>query len=318
MDELKCKRYTSETIDLKEVISIGGNARKKVARRRWAILAKALKSPQGSEPSSPTDEFSVRRISSFMLLTTQQLQSVSINSSDTFIVNQAKKRTWYAYGMDVDGEMYSVVVGHRIRTFSAEDLMGFNNTGNVCIWPSEETLTYYIGSNLQLFKHKSVLELGGGMSCLAGLVCAKYGNCRSVALTDGNKMSVENVQVSVSANDLPCPVTCGVLKWGQSDDRWGRFDVILCADCLFFDEARADLIETLWDLLSRDGFALIMAPKRGSTLEHFIAQSTAKGFRCKQIVNYNNLVWQKHLSLLENCDYDDNIHYPILIEMTKV
>lgn len=251
-----------------------------------------------------------------MLLTTRQLQQIPLKTSDQHVTEQANKRTWYKYSMTVENIEYFVNIGHRNRTFSAEDLMGFNNTGNICIWPSEETLTYYIGANLNIFKNKTVLELGGGMSCLAGLTCAKYGLSKFVMLTDGNKISVENVQVSCFCNELTCPFACEILKWGKITVNC-KYDIILCADCLFFDDARTDLIETLWCLLASDGLALIMAPRRGYTLDNFIAQSNEKGFICKKIVNYNNTVWEKHSNLLQNAEYDDNIHYPILIELTK-
>lgn len=275
-----------------------------------------MQSPTASEPTSPTDEFSVRRISSFMLLTTQLLENIHISSRDSNVSDQIKKRTWYKYSMTIGNIEYFVNVGHRIKTFSAEDLMGFNNTGNVCIWPSEETLTYYIGANLHIICGKTVLELGGGMSCLAGLMCAKYGAAKCVTLTDGNKISVENVQISLYNNEFSCPIVCKVLKWENYTTN-DKFDVILCADCLFFDEGRLHLIECLWDVMTLNGLALIMAPRRGSTLEIFVIQAQERGFACKQIVKYNNVVWEKHVALLDNCEYDESIHYPILIEVTK-
>lgn len=324
-------------INLDDVIVPKQNDKKKVARRRWAILAKALKvcadffcepcfvfnsrflwqSPAGSEPSSPTDEFSLRRISSFMLLSTTRLDSAPIHILDTHIQNKVKNYSWYRYTMNVDGVDYCVNVSHRNRTFSAEDLMGFNNTGNVCIWPSEETLAYYIAANWHLFKNKTVIELGGGMSCLAGLFCAKYGGPKCVTLTDGNKISIDNVQISLCGNSFPCPVDSRILKWGRNEIR-STFDAILCADCLFFDDARSDLVETLWQLLKVDGLALVMAPMRGHTLETFMLQCDKIGFRCRKIVNYNKTIWEKHLSLLDSPEYNENVHYPILIELTKV
>ncbi|XP_018322033.1 calmodulin-lysine N-methyltransferase [Agrilus planipennis] len=156
MDQSNAKYglHPNGSIDLDQVLN-SKNERKTAARRRWAILARALKSPTGSEPSSPTDEFSVRRISSFMLLTTQQLPNIPFDVNermDDYVLEQAKKRSWYKYSMHINNIEYFLVIGHRNRTFSAEDLMGFNNTGNICIWPSEETLCYYIGSNFDLFE----------------------------------------------------------------------------------------------------------------------------------------------------------------------
>lgn len=251
-----------------------------------------------------------------MLLKTQELSVIPASSPEDLYLDILKKRTWYKYTVRINATEYFINVGHRNRTFSAEDLMGFNNTGNVCIWPSEETLSYFICSNLFKFNDKNVIELGGGMSCLAGLFVAKYGNARTVTVTDGNKISVENVQATIRCNEFDGGVKCKVLKW-SGEVRDEKYDVILCADCLFFDDARADLIECLWACLENDGIAFVMAPQRGSTLDSFVEQSEAKGLQCKKIVNYNNVVWEKRFALMDNCDYDDNIHYPILIEVTK-
>lgn len=252
-----------------------------------------------------------------MLLKTQELTSLpQVLTKENQNNDQIKKYTWYKYSICINNSEYFVNVGHRNRTFSAEDLMGFNNTGNICIWPSEETLGYFVCSNLEIFRDKNVIELGGGMSCLAGLFAARYGNAKNVLVTDGNKVSVENVQVTLKCNDFTVPVKSCILEW-SNHSLSEQYDVVLCADCLFFDDARADLINCLWRCLSSAGVAYIMAPQRGNTLDMFIKQSEEKGFSCKKRLRYNDVVWEKRLALLDNCDFDDNIHYPILIEVTK-
>ncbi|XP_076251421.1 calmodulin-lysine N-methyltransferase-like isoform X1 [Rhynchophorus ferrugineus] len=301
-------------IDLDQVSFVGKtNEKKKAARRRWAILAKALKSPSGSQPSSPTDEVSVRRISSFMLLKTRELPVPPCSDLN----EQICKRVWFEYSLSIGQTSFTINVGHRTRTFSAEDLMGFNNTGNVCIWPSEETLSYYACANLGLFLDRNVLELGGGMSCLAGLFIAKYAASTTVLVTDGNRNSVDNVQAMLQCNTFSCPTSCSLLKWGEAPRTALQYDVIVSADCLFFDDARHDFVECLHQYLAPGGLALVMAPQRGSTLDHFIIQSETRGLKCKKLIRYDETVWDRRMQLLNQDEYNDNIHYPILVEVTK-
>lgn len=94
--------------------------------------------------------------------------------------------------------------------------------------------------------------------------------------------------------------------------------MILCADCLFFDEARSDLVETIYGWLANDGLALVMAPRRGSTFEQFAEAAIKRGFVARQIDRYEATIWSRHLELLENSqEYCPDLHYPILLELTK-
>lgn len=308
-----------------------------IAKRRWNILAKALhirrRSPEnvlakkqadeeiliGTNESQPnqTDDYlaSVRRFTSFNLFhqTPCNPQTVTNESNGN----------WMVFQTIVGGFEYSVIVHQLKQNFTPNDLIGFNNTGNICVWPSEETLAFYLLSHLNKFKQKRVLELGGGMTCLAGLLVAKYGGADCVHMTDGNQLSVKNANLMLSENTTNSftETRCSVLKWEdvvETIDGSQQFDCILSADCLFFDAARCSFIQTLSKLMKPTGFGLIMAPRRGGTLMNFVQHAEEIGFVCKIQNCYDSVVWQKHLQLLDNKCYDEDIHYPVLIELRKL
>ena len=52
-----------------------------------------------------------------------------------------------------------------------------------------------------------------------------------------------------------------------SEDLDVDYDVIICADCLFFDEGRPQLLECLKKKLKAGGTAIIVAPSRSGTFE---------------------------------------------------
>lgn len=158
---------------------------KERARNRWKLLANTLgKKCQDQLLAAHTgyDLFNVERINT----------------------------EWYKYSACVQSDYFSATVCRSPITVTPEELMGFNNTGNVRIWPSEEVLAYYVLSNLDIFRDKTVLELGGGMSCLAGLMAALYGYCCDVHLTDGNPNSVYNVERILERNVFAAKVSCSV------------------------------------------------------------------------------------------------------------
>lgn len=293
------------------------------AQKRWRILAKVLRKDSEETVSSSSDEFgeeqtaSVRRFKSFDLLRQDSFEDhVSLKCL-------GKTENWYKYRMQLYNETeYSVNIHHMERQLTANDLMGFNNTGNICVWPSEEALTALVLSDLAAYRGKWILELGGGFTSLAGLMLAKYAKPYAVHLTDGNEVSVENVKKTVCLNELSCYTKCSVLKWQEAAARaqaeQEKFEFILCADCLFFDEARSALVDTIWYYLAPQGIALIMAPRRGRTLNVFRDECVARGFRVDLATRYNETIWQRHLQLkADSALYDEDLHYPLLLRLCK-
>ncbi|XP_046418843.1 calmodulin-lysine N-methyltransferase isoform X1 [Neodiprion fabricii] len=310
------------------------------AQRRWRLLARALtRSPEPQEDAEELepDPISVRRFTNFGLVNAAALENVIGD----------RESTWYSYAATIDRKCFAVDVREVNKSFTANELIGFNNTGNICVWPSEECLAHYLLSNRDICRGKTVLELGGGMSCLAGVFVAKYCKPAAVTLTDGNVTSVDNARCIVARNKLDTFIDCRVVQWERAakdlrqDDvnanhvrqTWstdwnqpesrrtsqaGLYDVILSADCLFFDEARLDLVETIFGWLAEDGIALIVAPRRGSTFEKFTEAAIERGFTARQREFYDPRVWSRHLELVEHSqEYCPDIHYPLLLELTK-
>lgn len=295
-----------------------------IARKRWKILARAIKkngkncldNDDSTEKSIEDEIFvSVRRFNTFDLVKQDQISSEDKEN----LIGHSKN--WYTYKLTVNSFNYMVNIHHINRPVTATDLMGFNYTGNVCVWPSEEALAFYCMSNVDSFNGKMVLELGGGMTCLAGLLIAKYATPHGVHLTDGNALAVENVKRTCRLNDINnCYIKCSVLKWEQislCQFETEKFDYILCADCLFFDEARSALVDAIWHFLADSGICYVMAPRRGQTFDLFVECAMRKSLVCNVLARYDERIWERHLELKKSNFYEENIHYPILVQLTK-
>lgn len=234
-----------------------------------------------------------------------KLRDENYRSEQNFIIFDAIKKSdpsecgsWYHVSKDnfvYDLHLYST------ERIPLDDLIGFNNTGNIRLWPSEECLAYYFLLNKDLCEHKSLLEIGAGMTGLIGLA-AITANANRVVITDGHKKSVENLKRIFERNNLfhHHRVECLQLDWNDRLDI-GQFDIIACADCLFFVESHNVLLDCIDNYLKNDGIAYIMAPRRNGTAEGFII-----------LVNQQKLYWNVyHLkfpfnSYFENLDQNSS------------
>jgi len=281
------------------------------AQARWKLLLEVLTRRKSCIDAN--QELSVRRFSTFNLIKTEFLENDK----------EDPQHSWFEYRCP-HYKNYVAIVRHLDTTFQLEDMMGFNNTGNVCVWPSEEILTFYCLQHGNIFKDKVVCEIGGGMTCLSGIAVATCTEAARVTLTDGNEKSMLNADAIVNRNCDKFGTTkldTRVLLWDEYEkhtDIQNIYDIIICADCLFFDEYREGLLQTLLWVLKSKGEVIIFAPTRGKSFYDF-KELAEPHFTVTCTENYDPLIWSLHQ---ENLDkgietYDPNLHYPLMMHLQR-
>ncbi|KAM8739443.1 calmodulin-lysine N-methyltransferase [Acanthopagrus schlegelii] len=288
-----------------------------VARARWTLLRQVLRRKQVDTPE--VKQVSVRRFATFDLFSRKRLVTQE-DPSDT------SDDQWVEY-RSVYFPEYSAFLRDNLGPLRVNEVLNsFDNTGNVCVWPSEEVMAHYCLQKRHIFKG-AVCELGGGMTCLAGLMVAICADVKEVLLSDGNEKSIQNVRGLAERNRQAgkfgsTNVSARVVRWDCESDissLEGHFDIVMCADCLFLDQYRACLVDAIRRLLQPNGMALVFAPQRGETLTLFCQLAQQSGLYVSQHQQYDAQVMDVHLKMLREGKeaYDENIHYPLLITLSK-
>lgn len=116
------------------------------------------------------------------------------------------------------------------------------------------------------------------------------------------------------------------LRWSYGDKlgdaasllaQHGTFDTIIAADCLFFKDFHDDLLWTLSRVLSiaSSSTVYLLQPRRGNTTQLFL-EKASEYFDSEVLDDYCTDITHHRQQYLATCsakEYDEDIHYPILI-----
>eukprot|EP00029_Vermamoeba_vermiformis_P003270 TRINITY_DN13664_c0_g1_i1.p1 TRINITY_DN13664_c0_g1~~TRINITY_DN13664_c0_g1_i1.p1 ORF type:complete len:243 (+),score=18.38 TRINITY_DN13664_c0_g1_i1:22-729(+) len=178
------------------------------------------------------------------------------------------------------------------------DAVGFVEEGNdvtgIKIWAGAILLCHYIKQNKEIFKNKSLIELGAGTG-LPSLYASHY--CGSpLFVTDGNDevLDVLNQNVALNITDKDRLQTMK-LYWENKTDMDAAlkttnnkgFDIILGADIIYTQEAVLPLLNTVDQMLAPDGiFALVYISRFTRLDEYLLKEATAKfPFFTRKLIN---------------------------------
>ncbi|KAH7888061.1 putative methyltransferase-domain-containing protein [Phlebopus sp. FC_14] len=147
-------------------------------------------------------------------------------------------------------------------------------------WPAGEVLASYIARRGELYcKNRIILELGSGTG-LVGLVAGALGG--NVWITDQAPL-LDIMRQNVTLNHLQSAVTVSELNWGESPSSdIPRPDLILAADCVYYEPAFPFLVQTLSELASETTEILFCYKKRRKADKRFFTL-LKKHFTWKEI-----------------------------------
>ncbi|CAA7260255.1 unnamed protein product [Cyclocybe aegerita] len=158
-------------------------------------------------------------------------------------------------------------------------------------WPAGQILaSYLVQKGPDYVKNKSILELGSGTG-LVGLAVSVFPET-NVWITDQAPL-LDIMKRNVLLNNLKATVTVAELNWSVSSllpyvpEDIPRPDIILAADCVYFEPAFPLLVQTLSDLSDTSTKILFCYKKRRKADKRFFGMLKKK-FTWKEVMDDPN------------------------------
>lgn len=160
----------------------GGN--RNLAQSRWQLLQEAILKKRIPEPKDNPASKRVFQKFSGIIDWTEDPESGKVFVEIKLSHQQHKQNGFQLQDSNLNGfgNLPFILTVYRSRdsgTLDFVDLRGYDKTGRICIWPAEQVLAYWCLKSSNLFEGKTIIEIGGGFHCLAGLALAKFvkGRC---------------------------------------------------------------------------------------------------------------------------------------------
>ncbi|KAJ4433575.1 hypothetical protein ANN_15884 [Periplaneta americana] len=143
------------------------------------------------------------------------------------------------------------------------------------VWDAAIVLAKYLETRCNntpnWLRGRTAVELGGGLGCV-GLTAACFG--ADVTITDLPEV-IPLMQKNAEANRTVWSTSGGkvctkILQWGSELPEWKIPDIVLLADCVYYEESVEPLVKTLYNLTDADTEVFLSQEKRDSEKQQMV------------------------------------------------
>jgi protein N-lysine methyltransferase METTL21A len=142
------------------------------------------------------------------------------------------------------------------------------------LWPAGMTLARYMLTYHRDLRNKHIIEIGAGSGLVGLAVGQGCGMNTTLSLTDQLPM-LALMEKNVALNGLQSVVQPQVYDWGSDEiptfpTPTGKADIVLAADCVYFEPAFPLLLQTLKDVMGTNTTCYFCFKKRRKADMRFI------------------------------------------------
>ncbi|EGT48210.1 hypothetical protein CAEBREN_08493 [Caenorhabditis brenneri] len=287
------------------------------ARRNWSVFSERLRETLCKSRKSSTNADS-------LILFDVKCVEISEKSNDCMWIYQRDNSSFdFDFDDNDDSHLRIFKFIPPKTSISLHSLAsGFDNTGNVRIWPGSEALAWVIQRNPSsvLAPGNRILELGAGFLGLSSFLIAKLFPDSTVWVTDGNLESIRSLEQVKNANpEFRSRVHIKQLIWGQDHLITSRFNTILAADCVFFAEYHESLMKCIHLHLAPNGNVVISSPRRKQSLQKFLdyVESDWNGEFSIEMNSVINSMLEQKIGGIWSSEEEKDEKFPVIVILRR-
>ncbi|GAB7342147.1 hypothetical protein MBLNU457_g0409t1 [Dothideomycetes sp. NU457] len=151
------------------------------------------------------------------------------------------------------------------------------------LWPAGMVLAKYLLRQHKNLEGRSIVELGAGGGLVGLAVALGCKTTEPIHITDQLPM-LELMQTNIQLNSLNSRVQASIYDWGESvpENLPQRPDILLAADCVYFEPAFPLLLQTMSDLIGTNTVCYFCFKKRRRADLHFV-KAVKKNFHVEPV-----------------------------------
>ena len=148
------------------------------------------------------------------------------------------------------------------------------------LWPAGMTLAKYLLQHRTSWQDKHIIEVGAGGGLVGLALAAESPTNEQILITDQQPM-LSLMEKNIQLNKLSSHVSARVYDWGSKPvpsfpTATRHADIVLAADCVYFEPAFPLLLETLDDLIGPSTTCYFCFKKRRKADMRFIRDLNKK------------------------------------------